>query len=72
MKKDYKKIKAAMKHPDVLGAGAEKRKKLNPDERASAVMEEYNKGTLRSGNGEHVKNEQQAKVIAISERNKKK
>jgi hypothetical protein len=70
--KSEKRIKEAMKHPNVLGAGAKKRKKLKPAERSSAVMKEFARGTLHSGSGEIVKNPAQAKAIAISEAGKKK
>lgn len=65
-------IKEAMQHPDVLGAGATKRKKLKPFERLHAILSEFKRGTLRSGSGEHVKNPSQAKAIALSESGKNK
>lgn len=64
-------------HPDVLGAGARLRRKLNrPEDIKHAVMGEYARGTLRAGgSGQHVKNRAMAYAIAMSEirrRNKKK
>ncbi|MDD2493953.1 MAG: DUF6496 domain-containing protein [Tissierellia bacterium] len=67
MKKEDKKIKNAMKHPNVLGAGAKKRKKLPPKKRTTAVMKEWKRGTLHSGSGKIVKSKKQAIAIAISE-----
>ena len=64
----FKRIKAAMKHPDVLGAGAAKRRKLPPKERPEAVMKEFKRGSLHSGSGDIVKNPKQAIAIAISEK----
>ena len=71
MKKSEKKIAEAMDHPDKLGAGAKKRKKLNAAENVSAVMKEFDRGTLHSGSGEIVKNKEQAVAIALSEAKKK-
>lgn len=67
---DKSKIKKATEHPDVLGAGAKKRKSLNPGEKVAAVMTEFKKGTLHSGSGDIVKNKKQAIAIAISESTK--
>lgn len=65
------KIKEAMKHPDKLGAGAEKRKELlSPKEDVKAVMGEFKRGTLHSGDGKIVKNKKQAIAIALSESKK--
>jgi len=69
-KADYKKVKAALKHPDKLGAGARKRDKLPDKLRGAAVMEEFAKGTLRSGSGAKVTNPAQARAIAYSESKK--
>jgi len=66
----FDRIKAAMKHPDKLGAGAKLRRKLKPDERIEADMKEFKRGTLRSGSGEHVKNPKQAVAIGLSEAGK--
>ena len=71
MKKNYGKIKEAMKHPNKLGDGAKKRQSLGPIDKAAAVMREFARGTLHSGSGEIVKNPQQAKTIAMSEAGKK-
>ncbi len=54
-------------HPDEPGEGAKKRKGLNKFDKVRAVMGEYKRGKLRSGSGEHVKDEAQAKAIAMSE-----
>ena len=59
--------KAAMKHEDVLGAGAAKRRKLPPEERYEVVMAEFRRGTLYSGSGHKVKSEKQARAIAYAE-----
>lgn len=64
-------IKKAMQHSDKLGEGAKKRKKLTPNQRAEAVMREFARGTLYSGNGKKVTDINQAKAIAISESKKK-
>lgn len=63
--------KAVYRHPDVLGAGAKKRKKLQPKMRIRAVMGEYKRGTLYSGSGKKVKSKKQAIAIALSESRKK-
>lgn len=59
--------KSAMKHPDKLGAGAAKRKGLDKKTKAATVMEEYKRGTLRSGSGKHVTSRPQAIAIMMSE-----
>jgi hypothetical protein len=65
-------LKKALSHPDVLGAGAKKRKRLSPERGKAAVMAEYERGTLRSGgSGEHVKSHKQAYAIAMSETKRK-
>lgn len=64
-------LKKALDHPDVLGAGAKKRKKLTKEQGMRAVMSEFKKGTLRSGSGEHVKSRKQGIAIALSEARKK-
>lgn len=60
-------VKQAMEHPNKLGAGAEKRESLSPDDKFAAVMKEFERGTLHSGSGEIVTNPEQAKAIAASE-----
>lgn len=66
--KTQKKIKEALKHPDVLGAGAKKRKKLAPKQKIEVVMKEFKQKTLRSGgSGKKVTNPKQAIAIALSE-----
>jgi hypothetical protein len=58
----------AMKHPDVLGAGAKKRKKLrNKEDKIAVVMREFKRGTLRSGSGKKVTDRKQALAIALAE-----
>jgi hypothetical protein len=66
------KVNKSLDHPNKLGAGARKREKLNPQEKSTAVMKEYSKGTLHSGSGSIVKNPAQAKAIAMSEAGKSK
>lgn len=63
-----KKVAKALKHPNKLGAGAKKRKKLNPQEKVATVMKEWKRGTLKSGgSGKTVKSKSQALAIAMSE-----
>lgn len=63
-----KRKKEAMKHPDVLGEGAKKRKKLPKKEKVGVVMDEFKRGTLRSGgSGNKVTNPKQAIAIGLSE-----
>ena len=59
----------AMRHPDVPGAGAAKRKKLDLTgrEKAATVMKEFYHGKLRRKCGELVSDPQVAKAIAMSE-----
>lgn len=71
MSKSKNRIKKAMQHPNILGAGAKKREKLTPTERETAVLKEFSRGTLHSGSGDIVHNRKQAIAIAISEANKK-
>lgn len=60
--------KTVYEHPDKPGAGAKKRKKLHsPQDKFEAVMGEFKRGTLRSGNGSVVTNRKQAIAIAASE-----
>lgn len=56
-------VRSALHHPDVLGAGAAKRKHLNKKDNAAALIEEYKRGTLRSGSGAYVRSEAQLKAI---------
>lgn len=60
-------IKKAMKHKDILGAGAKKRASLSSKDKKKVVMEEFKRGTLRSGSGQKVTNPKQAVAIAYSE-----
>lgn len=64
--------KAAMKHPDVPGSGAKKRKHIkDPKTKISTVMEEFKHGTLHSGHSKApVSNRKQAIAIALSEARK--
>lgn len=71
-KKVKESIKKAMQHPDVLGAGAKKRKKLSPKDKITTVMKEYKRGTLNSGSGHKAKSRSQAIAIALSEAGKSK
>jgi hypothetical protein len=66
-KKASKSVKAAMKHPDKLGAGAKKRKKLHGKAKVEVVMKEFKRGTLHSGGGGKVTNPKQAIAIGLSE-----
>ena len=59
--------KAAMKHPNSLGAGAEKRNALPAKDKFAVVMKEGYRGTLHSGNGKIVTKPAQMKAIAASE-----
>lgn len=70
-KKYNKSVENALKHKNVLGAGAAKRRRLSKKNKVTAVMAEYARGTLHSGSGEIVKNRKQAIAIAISESTKK-
>jgi hypothetical protein len=64
-------IKKAMHHPDKLGAGAAKRKKLmHPKDKVETVMHEFGLGTLHSGSGAKVSNRKQAIAIGLSEARK--
>lgn len=65
-----KRIRDAMKHPDKLGAGARKRRQLDPKDRTEAVMREFHRGTLNFSGGK-VKNPKQAIAIALSESRRK-
>lgn len=70
-KKTKNSIKEAMRHPDVLGAGAKKRRKLkSPKDKTEVVMKEFKRGTLNSGSGQKVTNRKQAIAIALSEARK--
>lgn len=61
-------IREAMRHPDVLGAGAAKRRGLMPKDKIHTVMKEFKRGTLRSGGGgQKVTSRKQAIAIALSE-----
>ena len=67
-----KRMDKAMKHPDKLGAGAKKRKKLkSPKEKIGVVMREFKHGTLHSGSGATVTNPKQAIAIGLSEARKR-
>src|SRR5258708_4117320 len=50
-------VRAALQHPDTLGAGAAKRKHLDASDTAAALTDEYKRGTLRSGSGAYVRSE---------------
>jgi hypothetical protein len=61
-----------MKHPDKLGAGAAKRRRLPPEDRGAVIWEEFERGTLHSGGGSIVRKPSQARAIIASETSKKK
>jgi hypothetical protein len=65
-------VTAAMDHSNKLGAGADKRKGLSPDDKFAAVMREFHRGTLHSSDGKIVTDPAQAKAIAASESGKTK
>lgn len=67
IEKKLAQVKAALNHPDKLGAGAKKRKKLHGQEKVHAVMSEYKHGTLHSGSGAKVKSRKQAIAISMHE-----
>lgn len=56
----------AMRHRDVLGAGAKKRKGLSHAEKVHVVMGEFKRGTLHSGSGKKVTKRSQALAIAMN------
>lgn len=60
-------VAKAMRHPNVLGAGARMRRGLNPKDKVHTVMSEFKRGTLHSGSGQVVSNRKQAIAIALSE-----
>jgi hypothetical protein len=68
------KIKEALKHKDILGAGAKKRNELNLNkkEELEVIMEEFHRGTLHSGSGKLVKSRKQALAIGYSELRRRK
>lgn len=70
MKGKEERKKKAMQHPDVLGAGAKKRKALPAKEKVGVVMSEFKHGTLHSGSGAKVKSRPQAIAIGLSEARK--
>ena len=69
---EKKAIAKAMKHKDVLGAGAKKRKHLGKKNKVAVVMKEFSRGTLNSGSGHKVTNPKQALAIGYSEARKAK
>lgn len=70
MKGKEERKKKAMSHPNVLGAGAKKRKALPNKEKVGVVMSEFKHGTLHSGSGAKVSNPKQAIAIGLSEARK--
>jgi hypothetical protein len=64
---DRTKIREALRHKNVLGAGAEKRRGLPKEDVMPAVMAEWKRGTLHSGSGKIVKKHSQAIAIGMSE-----
>ncbi len=67
VKTSAKRIADALRHSGKKGAGAKKRKKLNPEEKMTVVMKEWKGGTLHSGSGAIVTNPKQAVAIGMSE-----
>jgi hypothetical protein len=63
--------KSVYQHPDRLGAGAKRRRKLKGKDKIHAVMGEFKRGKLRSGSGHKVTSRKQAVAIAMSEARKK-
>lgn len=64
-------IHQALNHPNILGAGATKRKQLhNRNDKFKTVMKEFERGTLHSGGGGIVTSYRQALAIAYSEKRK--
>lgn len=62
----------AMRHRNILGAGAKKRNKIwgkhrGGQAKVGVVMSEFKRGTLHSGSGKIVRNRKQAIAIAMSE-----
>lgn len=70
IKKGDAEVEAATEHPNKLGAGAEKRKDLSPDDKFAAVMKEFKAGALHSGDGSIVTKRSQAIAVAMSESGK--
>jgi hypothetical protein len=62
-----KRQKEALEHPDRLGEGAKKRRKLPLKERAAPIVEEFKQGTLYSGSGHQVTKPSQMRAIIHSE-----
>jgi len=62
--------KETMNHSNKLGAGAKKRKLLEPDDKFDVVKKEFARGTLHSGSDEIVTDKKQALAIAYSEKEK--
>ncbi len=64
-----RKVEAALRHPDKLGAGAKRRRELHltDSEHVKAVMAEYNRGKLHTSSGKLVTSKDQALAIAYSE-----
>jgi hypothetical protein len=68
-KQSNRRIEAALRHPDKLGAGAKRRRDLNltKEEHIKVVMLEYERGTLHSSSGKLVTSKKQALAIAYLE-----
>ena len=62
-----KKQKEAINHPNKLGMGAKKRKKLKGKKKFEVVMSEFANGTLHDSSGNIVTDKKQALAIAYSE-----
>jgi hypothetical protein len=68
-------IKNMLRHPNVYGAGAAKRRasKAPAKDKVHVVMSEFKRGTLHSGGSKKiVKNPKQAIAIALSEQRRAK
>lgn len=63
-------VRRALRHSNVLGAGAAKRASLSGRDKFRVVMQEFKRGTLHSGSGRIVHNRKQAVAIALSESRK--
>jgi hypothetical protein len=71
MKGKEERKKKAMKHKDLPGEGAKKRKSLPAKEKMGVVIDEFKRGTLHSGKSKApVTTPKQAIAIGISEERK--
>ena len=63
-------VKRATTGSSAFGAGANRRESLSSDDKVKAVMREFEKGTLHSGDGKIVTDRDQALAIAYGEAGK--